>query len=51
MAYVFSTGNVEAKGAIIYLPIYMCYLLKEQKIEQMIVDLGMSGLQILYRHR
>lgn len=44
MAYVFSTGNVEAEGAIIYLPIYMCYLLKEQKLEQMIVDLDMSGL-------
>lgn len=43
-AYVFSTGNVEVEGAIIYLPIYMCYLLKEQKLEQMIVDLDMRGL-------
>ena len=43
-AYVFSVGNVEIEGAVIYLPIYMCYLLKEQKIGQMIVDLDMDGL-------
>ncbi len=43
-AYVFSTGNVEAGGAVIYLPIYMCYLLKEEKIGQMIVELDMNGL-------
>ena len=43
-AYVFSIGNVETEGNVIYLPIYMCYLLKEQKIGQMIVDLDMDGL-------
>ena len=43
-AYVFSVGNVEIEGAVIYLPIYMCYLLKEQKIGRMIVDLDMDGL-------
>ena len=43
-AYVFSVSNVETEGAVIYLPIYMCYLLKEQKIGSMIVDLDMDGL-------
>ncbi len=43
-AYVFSVGNVEAEGAVIYLPIYMCYLLKEQRIGQMIVELDITGL-------
>lgn len=43
-AYVFSTYNVEKEGKIIYLPIYMSYLLKEPKVEQLIVDLDMSGL-------
>ena len=43
-AYVFSVGNNETEGTVIYLPIYMCYLLKEQKIGQMIVDLDISGL-------
>ena len=43
-AYVFSVGNVEEAGRVIYLPIYMCYLLKEQKIGQMIVDLDTNGL-------
>ena len=43
-AYVFSIGNIETEGAVIYLPIYMCYLLKEQKIGQMIVNLDISGL-------
>ena len=43
-AYVFSIRNVETEGAITYLPIYMCYLLKEQKIGQMIVDLNIDGL-------
>ena len=43
-AYVFSVSNVETEGTVIYLPIYMCYLLKEQKIGQMIVDLDISGL-------
>ena len=39
-----STGNVEVDGKICYLPIYMSYLLKEEKIGKMIVDLDMSGL-------
>ena len=43
-AYVLSTANVEKEGAVIYLPIYMCYLLKERKIEKLIVDLDMEGL-------
>ena len=43
-AYVFSVGNVEVEGAVKYLPIYMCYLLKEQKIGQMIVALDVEGL-------
>lgn len=38
-AYVFSVGNVETEGTVTYLPIYMCYLLKEQKLGQMIVEL------------
>ena len=42
--YVFSVGNVETEGTVTYLPIYMCYLLKEKKIDQMIVDLEMEGL-------
>ena len=43
-AYVLSTGNVEVDGKICYLPIYMTYLLKEEKIGKMIVDLDMSEL-------
>lgn len=43
-AYVFSIGNVEVEGKVTYLPIYMCYLLKEQQIGRMIVDLDMEGL-------
>ena len=43
-AYVFSVSNVETEGTVIYLPIYMCYLLKEQKIGRMIVDLDIYGL-------
>lgn len=43
-AYILSTGNVETEGNVIYLPIYMCYLLKEKKIGQMIVDLDITGL-------
>lgn len=43
-AYVFSIGNVETEGNVIYLPIYMCYLLKESKIGQMIVELDVDGL-------
>jgi hypothetical protein len=29
---------------VTYLPIYMCYLLKEPKIGKMIVDLDIAGL-------
>ncbi len=43
-AYVFSIGNVEKAGTVTYLPIYMCYLLKEQQIGKMIVDLDIDGL-------
>ena len=43
-AFVFSTGNVEKDGNVMYLPIYMCYLVKEQSIGQLIVDLDMEGL-------
>lgn len=43
-AFVFSTGNVEKDGKVMYLPIYMCYLVKEQSIGQLIVDLDMEGL-------
>ncbi len=43
-AYVFSVGNVEIEGNVTYLPIYMCYLLKEKKIDQMIVNLDITGL-------
>lgn len=43
-AYVFSTYNVEKGGEVIYLPIYMSYLLKEKKLDRLIVDLDMSGL-------
>ena len=43
-AYDFSVGNVETEGTVTYLPIYMCYLLKEKKIDQMIVYLDMEGL-------
>lgn len=43
-AYVFSTGNVEKDENVTYLPIYMCYLVKEQSIGQLIVDLDMEGL-------
>ena len=43
-AYVFSIGNVEKDGNVTYLPIYMCYLVKEQSIAQLIVDLDMEGL-------
>ena len=42
--FVFSTGNVEKDGKVTYLPIYMCYLVKEQSIGQLIVDLDMDGL-------
>ncbi len=43
-AYILSIGNIETKGAVVYLPIYMCYLLKEPRIGKMIVDLGVEGL-------
>lgn len=43
-AYILSVGNVEKEGTVIYLPIYMCYLLKEQRIGQMVVDIDTDGL-------
>ena len=43
-AYVLSVANMEQEGSVVYLPIYMCYLLKERKIGKLIVDLDMEGL-------
>ncbi len=43
-AYVLSTANVEKVGKVTYLPIYMSYLIKETKVDQLIVDLNLSGL-------
>ena len=43
-AYVLSVANMEQEGAVVYRPIYMCYLLKERKIGKLIVDLDMEGL-------
>ena len=37
-------GESRKYSFIIYLPIYMSYLLKEPKIEQLIVNLDISGL-------
>jgi len=35
-AYVLSVANMEQEGSVVYLPIYMCYLLKERKIGRVI---------------
>ena len=43
-AYVFSVGNVEKAGSVMYLPVYMCYLLKEKQLGRMIVELDLDGL-------
>lgn len=43
-AYVFSVGNVKNEGNVVNLPIYMCYLLKERRIGQMIINLDTDGL-------
>lgn len=43
-AYVLSVANMEQEGSVVYLPIHMCYLLKERKIGKLIVDLDMEGL-------
>lgn len=43
-AYVLSVANMEQEGSVVYLPIYMCYLLKEREIGKLIVDLDMEGL-------
>lgn len=43
-AYVLSVANMEQEGSVVYLPIYMCYLLKERKIGKLIVDLDMERL-------
>lgn len=43
-AYVLSVANMEQEGSVVYLPIYMCYLLKERKIGKLIMDLDMEGL-------
>lgn len=43
-AFVFSIGNIEKDGVVIYLPIYMSYLLKEKQIDNMVLDFDVSGL-------
>ncbi len=43
-AYVLSIGNIETKDKITYLPIYLCYLLKEKNFGRMIIDLDFSDL-------
>lgn len=43
-AYVLSIGNIETKDKITYLPIYLCYLLKEKNLGKMIIDLDFSDL-------
>lgn len=43
-AYVLCPGNVEKENNITYLPVYMTYLIKEQKMEKMIIDLDLEGL-------
>ena len=43
-AYVLSVANVEQEETVVYLPVYMCYLLKERKIGKLIVNLDMEGL-------
>ena len=43
-AYVLSVAYMDQEGSVVYLPIYMCYLLKERKIGKLIVDLDMEGL-------
>ncbi|WP_249029057.1 ATP-binding protein [Tannockella kyphosi] len=43
-AYVFCKGNVDVKEKVTYLPIYMCYLLKEKKLPMMKVELDLNGL-------
>lgn len=43
-AYVLSKGNIEVIGNVTYLPVYMCYLIRERKMESMIVNLDTSGL-------
>lgn len=44
-AYVLSTSNIEKTNNITYLPIYMCYLLKEKELDPFIIDLDLSNLQ------
>lgn len=43
-AYVLSTMNLEVEDSIIYLPIYMCYLLKRQQLNSLIVKPDMTWL-------
>lgn len=42
--FVFSIGNIEKEDKITYLPIYMSYLLKEKKMDKMIINLDLTGL-------
>ncbi len=42
--YVLSKGNIESDGNVTYLPIYMSYLIREKKLDSMIVNPDISGL-------
>lgn len=43
-AYVLSKANIQKDGNVTYLPIYMTYLIKEEDVESLIVDVDTSGL-------
>ncbi len=42
--YVLSKGNIESDGNVTYLPIYMSYLIREKKLDSMMVNPDISGL-------
>ncbi len=42
--YVLSKGNIESDGNVTYFPIYMSYLIREKKLDSMIVNPDISGL-------
>lgn len=43
-AYIFSEGNVEVNGRLIYMPIYMIMFLKDTEAENLIYKIDLSGL-------
>ena len=43
-AYVLSKGNVEFEDGVTYLPMYMSYLIREKKVDSVIVNPDISGL-------